>query len=101
MPKTAESFVNFLGPISKVLEGLPIVTRRLENYHKINCPILITIGDGNEYTGISILETIELMKKENRLTEAYQIKNCNHDFEGKEEELTNIVRKFLVKNFKK
>src|SRR3989344_3986416 len=69
MPKTAESFINFLGPKSKLIEGLPFVTGKLDNYSKIRCPILVIIGDGNEYTGISIKDTLKLMQKENKLTE--------------------------------
>ena len=100
MPKTAESFVNFLVHESKILCGLPFVIKKLENYGKITCPILAAIGDGNEYTGLSIDDALALMKKENKLTQAVKLNECNHDFEGKEEELTNIVEKFLVKTFK-
>lgn len=97
MPKTAESFVNFLGSKSRVLSGLPFVTGKLENYSKIKCPILVVIGDESEYTGLSVDDALKLMKKENKLTETYKIKNCNHDFEDKEADLTNIVASFVKK----
>jgi len=100
MPKSADSFVNFLGKGSKVVEALPFHIKRLDNYSKIRVPIIVIIGDQNEYTAIPIKDALELMKKENKLTQTVQLKNCNHDFEGKEEELAEIIKEFLVKNFK-
>lgn len=97
MPKSAESFVNFLGPDSKVLEGLPFKTERLESYSKIKVPILVVIGDQNEYTALPILDALELMKRENKHTRTFQIKNCDHDFQNKEDDLTDIILKFIKK----
>ena len=58
-------------------------------------PILVIIGDQKEYTVIPIKEALEALKKENKLASCFQIKDCNHDFEGKEEELNKIIMTFL------
>ena len=42
-------------------------------------------------------DALKVLKKENKLTETYKMKDCNHDFEGKEEELTKIICNFLKK----
>lgn len=97
MPKSAESFVNFLGPHSKLLEALPFKTEKLEAYSKIKIPILVVIGDQEEYTAIPITDALELMKRENKNTQTFQIKDCDHDFQGKEDELVDIILKFIKK----
>jgi hypothetical protein len=58
---------------------------------------LAVIGDRKEYTAISILDALKLMKRENKRAQTFQIKSCDHDFQGKEKELANIVSKFLKK----
>ncbi|MBI2449768.1 DUF1749 domain-containing protein [Candidatus Pacearchaeota archaeon] len=97
MPKSADSFLNFMQEDSELSKALPFRTKNLPFYRKIKVPILAVIGDQIEYTFIPIKEAIELIKKENSLTEAYQIKNCNHDFKGKEKELAELVSRFLEK----
>lgn len=95
MPKSAESFMNFLGPNSRLLDALPFATGKLDAYSKIKIPILVVIGDGEEYTAIPIKNALELMVKENKNTEIHQIKNCDHDFQENEKELADIVLKFI------
>lgn len=97
MPKSAKSLVNFLGKGSKVQQALPFHSGKLLDYRKIKIPILAVIGDKHEYTVLPIPEALKLMRKENKNTETHQLKNCNHDFEGKEEELTEIIKNFLKK----
>lgn len=97
MPKSGESFLNFLGSKSELSNALPFATKRLEAFSKIKIPILAVIGDQKEYTAISILDALKLMERENKRTQTFQIKNCDHDFQGKEKELANIVSKFLEK----
>jgi signal recognition particle receptor subunit beta len=97
VPKTPKSLVNFLGPNSKLLEALPIATGKLNEYGKIKVPILVAIGDQQEYTALTIKDTLDLLKKENRLTEITQLKNCDHDFQGCEEQLANLVLSFIQK----
>ena len=95
MPKSAESFMDFLGPKSKLLDALPFATGELRNYSKIKVPILAIIGDGEEYTALSIKDALELLAKENKNTKMHQIQNCDHDFQEKENELADIVLKFI------
>ncbi|MDP2705652.1 MAG: DUF1749 domain-containing protein [bacterium] len=97
MPKNAESFLDFLGPNSKLNETLPFATGRLEAYSKIKIPILAIISDNEdkEFTALPIPAAMDLMKKENPNTETVIIENTNHDFEGKEKELTETVIKFI------
>lgn len=95
MPKSAESFVDSLGPKSKLLDALPFATRKLDVYAKINVPILAVIGDQEEYTAIPIKDALELMVRENKNTEIHKIKDCDHDFQEKERELSDIVLRFI------
>ena len=101
MPKSAESFINFLDRDSELSKALPFHKKRLELYKKINVPILVVIGDQQEYTVLTVKKALDLLKKENSNTEAHQLQNCNHDFESKEKELTKIVKRFLIKHTKK
>jgi pimeloyl-ACP methyl ester carboxylesterase len=98
MPKSAESFLNFVAPESEIQKALPFHTGILEMYGRINVPILAVIGDQEEYTVIPIKDALDLMVKENPKTKAHQIENCDHDFQEKEEELSKIVLDFISKN---
>jgi len=69
--------------------------KELKFYGEIKVPILVLIGDKKEYTVLSIDDAVKLLKSENKLAEVHKIKNCNHDFEGKEKEVSKIVKKFL------
>ena len=95
MPKSAESFVNFLGSKSKLLEALPFATEELEAYSNIKVPILVVIGDKEEYTALTAQDALELMRRENKNTKAFQLKDCDHDFKDKEGELAKIILDFL------
>ncbi len=97
MSKSAASYLNCYADNSELSKALPLNTGKLDFYRKIKVPILAVIGDKKEYTVIPVKDALELLKKENRLTKAYQIKNCNHCFEGKEKELAGIVEKFLIR----
>ncbi|MFH0852856.1 MAG: hypothetical protein V1853_00400 [bacterium] len=61
-------------------------------------PILAVIGDQEEYTIIPIADALGLMRKENPLAKTVQIPNCDHDFQGKEEKLSEILIHFLSEN---
>lgn len=97
MPKNAESFLDFLGPDSKLNQTLPLATGQLKDYAKIKIPILAVISDNEEkeFTALPIEAAMDLMKKENPNTETAIIKNTNHDFEGKEKELAETISKFI------
>lgn len=100
MPKSADSFLNFMKEESELSKALPFHARRLPFFRRIAVPILAVIGDQIEYTVIPIREAIEVLKKENPRAEVNQIKNCDHDFTGKEKELAEIVGGFLERTKK-
>jgi pimeloyl-ACP methyl ester carboxylesterase len=96
LPKGAESYINFFSENSELSKAIPLrYGKNLTYYQNIKVPILGVIGDQHEFTIIPIKEAIELLKKENKNAEVYQIKNCNHSFEYKTKELVNIVSDFL------
>lgn len=95
-PKSATSYLSFFGENSELSKALPLRNKgKLQIYSKIKVPILAVIGDKQEYTAISIKDALDLLKKENKLAEVHQIKNCDHDFTGKEKELSSIIARFL------
>ncbi len=61
----------------------------------IKVPILGVTGDEYEFTVIPLKKAMQLIESENPLAKCYKIKNSNHDFEGKEKELTRIVERFI------
>lgn len=96
MPKSPKSLINFLGENTELIKALPFHSGKLEMYSNIRVPVLVAIGDEKEYTGIPIKDALDLMVKENKNTKAIQIKDCDHDFEGSEDELVKELLKFLV-----
>ncbi len=95
-PKSAESFVDFLGQDSELAKALPFHTGKLELFSQIKVPILVIIGDQEEFTAIRQEEALELMEKENSLAKTVMIKSCDHDFQGREDRLADVVLKFLL-----
>ena len=92
LPKSADSFLNFFSKNSELSKALPLRKgKELELYQRIEVPILIVIGDKEEYTIIPIKKALELMTKENVNAECHQIKNCNHDFENKDGSVKEVV----------
>lgn len=101
-PLSARSYINFYSPGSELSKTMPLHLRgKLTMYSRISVPILAVIGDHEEeeYTIIPIRKAMALMEKENPLTEAHQIKNCDHGFHGKERELAGLVDKFLKNHY--
>ena len=99
---SARSYLNFYSPGSELSKIMPLrLGKKLIMYSNINVPILAIIGDNEEgeYAIIPIKKAIALMKKENPFTEAHQIINCDHAFNGKEKELANLIERFLKKNY--
>ncbi len=100
LPISATTYVNFFKDNSELSRVMPFRKGKLDMFSKINIPILGVIGDKKEYTIMPVEDAIELVKAENNLAEAYQIKNCDHEFSGKEKELSEIIRDFLVRRLK-
>ncbi len=97
LPISARTYLNFLED-SENAKALPLRNgKNLVFFRNIRVPILGIIGDkeNEEYTIIPIVDAIELLKNENNLAEVYQIKDCNHGFDGKEEELATLIEGFI------
>ncbi len=99
MPKSASSYLNFMQDGSELSQALPFHTQSLSFYKTIQVPILVVIGDQEEYTILPVKDALELMKKENSRTESHQLKDCNHDFDGREKELADIIATFAENIF--
>ncbi len=101
-PLCAGSYLNFYSPGSELSKTMPLrLGGKLPMYRKIKVPILAIIGDDEEgeYTIIPIDKAMSLIKRENPLTETHKINNCDHGFNGKENELAQLIDTFLKKNF--
>jgi len=98
LPISASTYINFFSSSSELSKALPFRNgHNLEYLKNIQVPILGVISDkeDGEYTIIPIRDAIQLMKSENKLAEAYQIKNTDHLFTGKEEDLASIIESFI------
>lgn len=92
LPMTAKTYLDTMKPDSANSKAIPLRQGKdLKYFQNIKVPILATIGDHGEYTIIPIADAVELLKSENSLCEAYQIKDCDHCYVGKEKELTQII----------
>ncbi|MEK6864152.1 MAG: DUF1749 domain-containing protein [Nanoarchaeota archaeon] len=111
LPKSAESFISQFSDNSELSKAFPFRLKKLDFYSKIKTPILAVISDngrttganvvkgGSEHTMLTIKDAVALLNKSNSRTKAKIIHGTNHDFEGKERELTKIVSDFLASNF--
>ena len=100
LPQSAESYMNFFSENSELSKTLPLRHGKdLKMYQKIKVPILGVIGDKEEFTIIPIKQAIKLLKKENKYSEIYQLRNCDHNFTNQEKILADTIKKFLKKNF--
>ena len=77
---------------------MPFHKKHLPSFGKIKIPILAVIGDQEEYTVIPITDALDLIRKENSNARAVQILNCDHDFHGNEEKLSEILIQFFNEN---
>ena len=96
LPQSAESYINFFSPNSELSRAFPLRQwKDLKFYKNIHIPMLGVIGDQEEYTVIPTKKAMELLKKENTFANIFQLKDCDHNFTGKEKELSKIIKKFL------
>lgn len=98
MPISAQTYLNFHSEGSGNSKALPLRKGKdLQYFRNIKVPILGVIGDNEEkeYTIIPIKDAIEFLKRENELAEVYQIEDCNHEFDGKEKELADVIADFI------
>lgn len=98
LPQSAQSYISFMSENSKLSNVLPLGQDKVfTNFRKINIPILGVVGDTDECTVIPPKEAVGKLNKENENARCYMIENCNHSYNGKEEELTKIIKVFLKK----
>ncbi len=98
MPISAQTYLHGFTEDSENANALPLRKGRdLTFFKNIKVPILGVISDDEdgEYTIIPIKDAVELLKSENKLAEAYIIKDTDHVFTGKEKELIETVIDFL------
>lgn len=107
LPISAGSFLNQFSQNSELSKTFTFHKKKLDDYSNIKIPILAIISDndkhtaktivknGSEHTSIPLKEACTLLKKENPKTKLVVLNNTNHDFEGKEKELTNEIINFL------
>ena len=95
-PKTAASYASFFGPNAELANALPFHTQKLTLYIKLTTPILAVIGTKDIFTAVPVQEAAALLQQNKHAT-VQLITNANHDFEGKEEELTKLVCEWLDK----
>lgn len=112
LPKSAQSFINQFSANSELSKAFPFRLKKLDMYSKIKAPILAVISDndkftaepvvknGSEHTVMPIKDAAALLEKSNKKTKAVIIPKTDHDFEGKEKELTKVVCDFLIFQFK-
>ena len=99
LPQSAQSYKNFMTPGSALSNILPLGQNKdLTNFKKITIPILGIVGDTGECTVIQPKEAVDRLNRENKNAECFMIENCNHSYQGKEEDLTKIIRGFLMRN---
>lgn len=96
LPQTAQSYLSFMKPNSVLSKILPLRNKvNLENFHKIDVPILGIVGDHNECTVLPPKEAVELLMNENKKVKCYMIKGSNHTYKDKESELIKLIKNFL------
>ncbi len=96
MPKSAKAAVNILDLEGEAARVLPFQTGELKMYRSIVVPVFVAIADQREWTGIDSQAALLLMKKENLRTETHYLNDCDHDFTGKENELVELLIRFLT-----
>jgi len=96
LPQTAQSYKNFMTSGSVLSNILPLgQSKNFTNFKKIGIPILGVVGDTGECTVISPKKAVDRLSKENKNARCYMIEDCNHSYQGKEEELIKIIRIFI------
>lgn len=97
VPQSAASYLNFFSPGSELSKALPLRQGKdLFYYRKIAVPILTVVGEYDPFTYLPVPQTMQLLEKENRQTGTKIIAGADHDFSGKEKELVEAVKGFVL-----
>jgi pimeloyl-ACP methyl ester carboxylesterase len=99
LPQSATSFMNFFEENSELSKVLPFSKKSLPMFRTIKTPILAITGNMHEFTVIPPKDAMQLLEDENISCKTH-ILNCDHDFDGKVDDLWIIIEKFIkdVKN---
>lgn len=98
LPMSANSYINFFSEDSELSKALPIRKRNdLEMYRRIDVPILGIIGDKDQWLLLPLEEEVKLFESENLNAQIKVINDCTHSFEGKQQEVVDIITDFLNK----
>ena len=98
-PASAQTYLNFFTPGSSVFRATQMATMSEGGYrHEIKTSLLWILGDNQEkeYLFVPFEEAFRLVRSENPQVEIYQIKDCDHGFNGHEEELASLISTFLT-----
>lgn len=96
LPKSANSYVNCFSENSELSKVLPLRQNKdLFYYQNIKVPILGIISDTDEWNEILGVDTVSLLKNENKNAQIETISNTDHSFTGKQKELVDIVEEFI------
>ena len=97
LPQTAGSYISFMSPHSNLSKILPLSTKGpLIHFSNLKLPILAIVGDRNEYTVISPGEAVDLLSRANKRAKVFLINDCDHSYLGREKELTEIIKNFIL-----
>lgn len=87
-------------PFNEYMNNLRLSKKPLfREYKTINKPTLVVSGEKDEYCCGNVKRCVEILKKESpnpKLFTFQMIKDADHGFNGKEEELAKIVSQWLV-----
>jgi len=96
LQKTAESYINCFSENSELSKALPLRKGKdLTYYQNIKVPILGVISDTDEWNEMLGVDTVTLLKNENKNAEIKTISGTDHSFTGKKKELVDIVEEFI------
>ena len=96
LQKTANSYINCFSEGSELSKALPLRQGKdLLYFQNIKVPILGVISDTDNWNDMLGIDTINLLKKENKNAEVNTISNTDHSFSGKQKELVDIVENFI------
>ena len=71
---------------------------RMEIFRKIMCPVLAGFGSKEQHATKPVKEHLEILRKcsSSQKFDSFIIKDANHNFTGKEKELAEEIRRWLV-----
>lgn len=93
LPVSAGTYLDFYKEDSQFFKALPFHSKNLSHLNSVRIPVIGIIGDreDEEWTIVSIDESIDILSKTFASFKGYKILDCGHTFENKHKELTDII----------